>query len=59
MIFLDFPPCHSGQFRCENALCIPARWRCDGYKVSKHNEEIINIYFYIFLSVNHIIRSNF
>ena len=30
----DFPPCHSGQFRCENSLCIPARWRCDGYKVS-------------------------
>ena len=29
----DFPPCHSGQFRCHNALCIPARWRCDGYKV--------------------------
>ena len=29
---LDFPPCHSGQFRCENHLCIPARWRCDGYK---------------------------
>ena len=28
----DFPPCHSGQFRCENSLCIPARWRCDGYK---------------------------
>jgi len=28
----NFPPCHSGQFRCENALCIPARWRCDGYK---------------------------
>ena len=30
--FSDFPPCHSGQFRCENHLCIPARWRCDGYK---------------------------
>ncbi len=28
----DFPPCHSGQFRCENHRCIPARWRCDGYK---------------------------
>ena len=31
-LFSDFPPCHSGQFRCENHLCIPARWRCDGYK---------------------------
>ena len=31
--FSDFPPCHDGQFRCDNALCIPARWRCDGYKV--------------------------
>ena len=29
---LDFPPCHSGQFRCENHRCIPARWHCDGYK---------------------------
>ncbi len=28
----DFPPCHSGQFRCQNHLCIPIRWRCDGYK---------------------------
>ena len=28
----DFPPCHSGQFRCENHRCIPARWHCDGYK---------------------------
>ena len=32
----DFPPCHSGQFRCHNALCIPARWRCDGYKVTSN-----------------------
>ena len=32
-LFPDFPPCHDGQFRCDNALCIPARWRCDGYKV--------------------------
>ena len=31
-LFSDFPPCHSGQFRCENHRCIPARWRCDGYK---------------------------
>ena len=38
----DFPPCHAGQFRCENALCIPVRWRCDGYKVS-HKEKIENI----------------
>ena len=30
--FSDFPPCHSGQFRCENHRCIPARWHCDGYK---------------------------
>lgn len=30
--FPDFPACHSGQFRCENHRCIPARWRCDGYK---------------------------
>jgi low density lipoprotein-related protein 2 len=27
----DFPPCHDGQFRCSNAICIPARWRCDGH----------------------------
>lgn len=30
--FLDFPLCHNGQFRCSNALCIPATYRCDGYK---------------------------
>lgn len=28
----DFPPCHVGQFRCENALCIPASFHCDGYR---------------------------
>lgn len=28
---LDFPPCHGGQFRCTNALCIPANFHCDGY----------------------------
>ncbi|XP_067141896.1 low-density lipoprotein receptor-related protein 2 isoform X5 [Centruroides vittatus] len=27
----DFPPCHDGQFRCANAICIPLRWRCDGH----------------------------
>lgn len=27
----DFPPCHVGQFRCTNALCIPANFHCDGY----------------------------
>lgn len=26
-----FPPCHIGQFRCSNALCIPATFHCDGY----------------------------
>ena len=31
-LFADFPPCHSGQFRCENHRCIPVRWHCDGYK---------------------------
>lgn len=31
-ILPDFPPCHIGQFRCSNALCIPATYRCDGYK---------------------------
>lgn len=29
--FTDFPACHNGQFRCENALCIPANFHCDGY----------------------------
>jgi low density lipoprotein-related protein 2 len=29
--FLDFPPCHNGQFRCTNALCIPANFHCDGF----------------------------
>jgi len=28
----DFPLCHVGQFRCENALCIPASFHCDGYR---------------------------
>lgn len=27
----DFPACHNGQFRCANALCIPANFYCDGY----------------------------
>lgn len=26
-----FPPCHIGQFRCGNALCIPTTYHCDGY----------------------------
>lgn len=30
--FTDFPPCHGGQFRCRNALCIPATFHCDGYQ---------------------------
>lgn len=29
---IDFPPCHGGQFRCRNALCIPATFHCDGYQ---------------------------
>lgn len=29
---VGFPPCHIGQFRCSNALCIPATYHCDGYK---------------------------
>ncbi|XP_045450693.1 low-density lipoprotein receptor-related protein 2 [Melitaea cinxia] len=28
----SFPPCHSAQFRCSNALCIPTTYHCDGYK---------------------------
>ncbi|VVD04124.1 unnamed protein product [Leptidea sinapis] len=28
----SFPPCHIGQFRCNNALCIPVTYHCDGYK---------------------------
>ncbi|CAG2063656.1 unnamed protein product, partial [Timema podura] len=27
-----FPPCHNGQFRCSNALCIPASFHCDGFR---------------------------
>lgn len=30
-LFSDFPPCHNEQFRCANALCIPAHFYCDGY----------------------------
>lgn len=29
--YTDFPPCHHGQFRCTNALCIPSNFYCDGY----------------------------
>ena len=48
-IFSDFPPCHSGQFRCENSLCIPARWRCDGYKVThSHDQCQINVICVVF-----------
>lgn len=32
MVFADFPPCTSDQFRCANALCIPIAYKCDGYK---------------------------
>lgn len=28
----DFTPCHVGQFRCANALCIPLSYHCDGYR---------------------------
>nr|CAD7197742.1 unnamed protein product [Timema douglasi] len=28
----NFPPCHNGQFRCSNALCIPASFHCDGFR---------------------------
>lgn len=28
----DFPPCHVGQFRCTNAICIPLSYHCDGYR---------------------------
>ncbi|CAB3367800.1 Hypothetical predicted protein [Cloeon dipterum] len=28
----NFQPCHLGQFRCENQLCIPSSFHCDGYK---------------------------
>ena len=41
-LFPDFPPCHDGQFRCDNALCIPARWRCDGYKVGPEKYKLIS-----------------
>ena len=27
----DFPACHEDQFRCNNSLCIPRNWRCDGH----------------------------
>ena len=27
-VFTDFPACHAGQFRCQNALCIPATFHC-------------------------------
>lgn len=31
LLVVDFPPCQGSQFRCANALCIPASFHCDGY----------------------------
>lgn len=28
--FSGFPLCNSGQFRCDNGLCIPTSFHCDG-----------------------------
>lgn len=37
----DFPACHNGQFRCQNSLCIPANFHCDGYfDCSDHSDEM-------------------
>lgn len=30
-LHVDFPSCHGLQFRCQNELCIPAAFHCDGY----------------------------
>lgn len=35
----NFPPCHGGQFRCANALCIPASFHCDGYHDCGESDE--------------------
>ena len=39
MMLPGFPACHSGQFRCQNGLCIPNRWRCDGYSDCADNSD--------------------
>ncbi|XP_063382257.1 low-density lipoprotein receptor-related protein 2 isoform X1 [Cydia fagiglandana] len=38
----SFPPCHIGQFRCSNALCIPATFHCDGYKDCRDGSDEAN-----------------
>lgn len=40
--FADFPACHSGQFRCDNGLCFPNRWRCDGFADCADNSDEAN-----------------
>ena len=38
----DFPLCRGVQFRCANALCIPAAFHCDGYQDCSDGSDEVN-----------------
>jgi hypothetical protein len=37
----DFPPCHSGQFRCANHLCIPGEKEKKERMIERKKEDIL------------------